>query len=201
MPSAARAQDSWSDPPRRPRRQAADWASPEDLEILGSIGKPREADWTVLTLERDDEAQEAVVIEHPAAGAPMARRPVRADERTSERFAPARDAETDERPQLEIARSAADFDVEPDVVAHMAAASAMPAPLDLPERAANGRRTVVIRGQVADRNRPYATTAQRHRPARRPSERVGHRPDRVAMWAVGLGLLLILVAILSAVGA
>ena len=83
MPHAARAQDSWSDPPRRTRRQAADWASPEDLEILGTIGRPREADWTVLTLERDDEPDlsleptGAVVIEHPAAaaaGAPMARR-------------------------------------------------------------------------------------------------------------------------------
>ena len=81
------------------------------------------------------------------------------------------------------------------------AAVALPEPFEAPERAANGRRTVVIRGQVAERNRPYTTTAQRHRPARRPSERVGHRPDRVAMWAFGLGLLLVLVAILSAVGA
>jgi hypothetical protein len=186
MPHAARAQDSWTDPPRRPRRQAADWASPEDLEILGSIGKPREADWTVLTLERDDEPQEAVVIEHPAAaGAPMARRPGREPEPTLV-------------PDV-------DFDVEPDeapdVVAHMQALAAVPEPLELPDRAANGRRTVVIRGQVAERQRPYTSTAQRHRPARRPSERVGHRPDRVAMWAVGLGLLLVLVAILSAAGA
>jgi hypothetical protein len=179
MPHAARAQDSWSEPPRRTRRQAADWASPEDLEILGSIGRPREADWTVLTLERDDEPHEAVVIEHPAAAAaPLARRPGRPPE-----------------PAFEP-------DEDPDVAAHMQAVPAMPAPLDLPERAANGRRTVVIRGQVADRNRPaYTSSAQRHRPARRPSERVGHRPDRVAMWAFGLGLLLVLVAILSAVGA
>jgi hypothetical protein len=184
MPHAARAQDSWTDPPRRPRRQAADWASPEDLEILGSIGKPREADWTVLTLERDDEPQEAIVIEHPAAaGAPMARRPGREP-------APAFVADVDIEP-----------DETPDVVAHMHAVAAVPEPLDLPERAANGRRTVVIRGQVAERQRPYTSTAQRHRPARRPSERVGHRPDRVAMWAVGLGLLLVLVAILSAAGA
>lgn len=189
MPHAARAQDSWSDPPpRRPRRQAADWAAPEDLEILGTIGKPREADWTVLTLERDDDdSHDAVVIDHPAAaGAPLARRPLRAVEG---------EAQSEAVPA---------FDVEPDVVAHIhavPAAPAPPAPLDLPERAANGRRTVVIRGQVADRGRSYASTAQRYRPARRPSERVGHRPDRVAMWAFGLGLLLILVAILSAAGA
>jgi len=196
MPHAARAQDSWSDPPRRPRRQAADWASPEDLEILGTIGKPREADWTVLTLEREDEPQDAVVIEHPrAAGAPMARRPGRAPRH------PAFASDVDGTPDF---AAAPDFDEEPDVVAHMQAVPATglaPEPIDLPERAANGRRTVVIRGQVAERDRPYATTAQRHRPARRPSERVGHRPDRVAMWAFGLGLLLVLVAILSAVGA
>ncbi|MBX5443449.1 MAG: hypothetical protein IRZ32_18220, partial [Solirubrobacteraceae bacterium] len=58
------------------------------------------------------------------------------------------------------------------------------------------RRTVVIRGRAA----APATTARR-RPARRPSERVAHRPDRVALWAFGLGLLLILVAVLSALGA
>jgi hypothetical protein len=191
MPHAARAQDSWSDPPRRPRRQAADWASPEDLEILGTIGRPREADWTVLTLERDDEPQDAIVIEHPAAaGAPMMRRPRRA-------------AELEPQVEVEVDRDVPELDTEDaDVVAHMVAPAApVPAPLELPERAANGRRTIVIRGQVADRNRPYATTAQRHRPARRPSERVGHRPDRVAMWAFGLGLLLILVAILSTGGA
>jgi hypothetical protein len=192
MPHAARAQDSWSDPPRRPRRQAADWASPEDLEILGSIGRPREADWTVLTLERDDAPADALVIDHPAAvGAPMARRPGRV-------AAVASDVEPTPLVPLTV-----DVDLDPDAVAHMVApaAVAVPEAFGMPERAADGRRTVVIRGQVADRNRPYATTAQRHRPARRPSERVGHRPDRVAMWAFGLGLLLVLVAILSAVGA
>jgi hypothetical protein len=196
MPHAARAQDSWTDPPRRPRRQAADWASPEDLEILGSIGKPREADWTVLTLERDDASQDAVVIEHPAAaGAPMARRPGRAPDPAFTRE-PAFAREPAGLSDLDV-----ESDDEPDVAGHLQAVAAAPEPLDLPERAANGRRTVVIRGQVADRNRPYTSTAQRHRPARRPSERVGHRPDRVAMWAFGLGLLLVLVAILSAAGA
>jgi hypothetical protein len=69
-----------------------------------------------------------------------------------------------------------------------------------PQLAANGRRTVVIRGQVAERPSALPATNQRRRPARRPSERVGHRPDRVAMYAVGLGFLLILVALLSAGG-
>ncbi len=62
------------------------------------------------------------------------------------------------------------------------------------------RRTVVIRGRVAERQAPLTHAAERRRPARRPSERIGHRPDRVALWAVVLGMLLILVAVLSAGG-
>ena len=50
-----------------------------------------------------------------------------------------------------------------------------------------GRRTVTIRGQVAPPRRP----------PRRAHERAGSRPDRIAMWAVLLGLLLVLVAATS----
>ena len=65
------------------------------------------------------------------------------------------------------------------------------------------RRTIQIRGQV-DRIHGVAPISspgpQRHRGVR-PSERVGPRPDRVALWAVLLGLLLILVAAISSPGA
>ncbi len=59
-----------------------------------------------------------------------------------------------------------------------------------------GRRTVTIRGQVADR---YATPrpSSRRRPERR-YERTGFRPDRTALWAVLLGMMLILAAVTSA---
>jgi hypothetical protein len=61
------------------------------------------------------------------------------------------------------------------------------------ERVADaGRRTVVIRGHGAERNLPAA------RPTLRRHERPGFRPDRAALWAVMLGLLLILVAATSA---
>jgi hypothetical protein len=60
-----------------------------------------------------------------------------------------------------------------------------------------GRRTVVIRGQVAS-PRPIVAGSERRRPAPRTRDRVGHRPDRIAMWAVALGLLLILVAATTA---
>jgi hypothetical protein len=68
------------------------------------------------------------------------------------------------------------------------------------------RRTIVIRGQVAPpptrrHDYEYETTARRHRP-RRASERIaGNRPDRAAMYAVLMGVFLILVAILTASGA
>ncbi len=44
------------------------------------------------------------------------------------------------------------------------------------------------------------TTSQRRRPVRRPVERVGGRPDRVAGWAVALGCVLLLAAIASGHG-
>ena len=62
-----------------------------------------------------------------------------------------------------------------------------------------GRRTVTIRGYGAERNLPWSDPAHR-RPQRRPYERAGFRPDRVAMWAVLLGILLVVVAIASAHG-
>jgi hypothetical protein len=60
-----------------------------------------------------------------------------------------------------------------------------------------GPRTVQIRGRGAERNLPWPD-ASRRRPPRRAYERAGFRPDRVAMWAVILGLLLVLVAVMSA---
>jgi hypothetical protein len=73
-------------------------------------------------------------------------------------------------------------------------------------RIENGRRTIEIRGQV-DRIHGFtapaetkAATRTGRRPARRPSERFERRPDRVAMWAFLLGLLLICIAAFSEPG-
>ena len=66
------------------------------------------------------------------------------------------------------------------------------------------RRTVVIRGQVAPRagGTDSVSGPARRRPPRRPSERIaGSRPDRAAMWAVMMGVFLILTAVLTAHGA
>src|ERR1700750_2472400 len=61
-----------------------------------------------------------------------------------------------------------------------------------------GRRTVKITGYGSQRNLIYASREPRRRPAERPYERAGFKPDRVAMWAVLLGVLLALVAAMSA---
>jgi hypothetical protein len=61
-----------------------------------------------------------------------------------------------------------------------------------------GRRTVKITGYGSQRNLIYASREPRRRPMERPYERAGFKPDRVAMWAVLLGVLLVLVAAMSA---
>ncbi|HEV3230087.1 MAG TPA: hypothetical protein VGY97_11465 [Solirubrobacteraceae bacterium] len=60
------------------------------------------------------------------------------------------------------------------------------------------RRTVVIRGQAIPTvpARPLVEI-QRRRPPARPSERLPGHPDRIAMWAVMLGMLLVAVAALT----
>lgn len=72
---------------------------------------------------------------------------------------------------------------------------------DPPGGAANGRRTVRISGRGAEgyatRNGTRPSAAQRHRRLK-PYERAGFRPDRVAMWAVLLGVMLMLAAMASA---
>lgn len=69
-----------------------------------------------------------------------------------------------------------------------------------PRRGASGRHTVTITGHGAegyvDRRGIQASTAQRHQTIKR-HERAGFRPDRVAMWAVMLGVVLMLAAAAS----
>jgi hypothetical protein len=61
-----------------------------------------------------------------------------------------------------------------------------------------GRRTVTIRGQAPERYPARrADGSRRPRPERR-HERAGFRADRAALWAVLLGVMLILVAVTSA---
>jgi hypothetical protein len=69
-----------------------------------------------------------------------------------------------------------------------------PTPLTAPSR----RRTVEITGRtVGAPSLPRLVQIDRRRPARRATERVGARPDRLALWAVVLGFFLIFVAVTS----
>jgi hypothetical protein len=63
-----------------------------------------------------------------------------------------------------------------------------------------GRRTIEIRGRTVPAPAvPRSLEVDRtRRPPRRAVERVGPRPDRLAMWALLMGLVLILVAISTA---
>jgi hypothetical protein len=54
-----------------------------------------------------------------------------------------------------------------------------------------GRRTIVI-------GHSDSAVARRPRPSRTVGERMSHRPDRIAAWAVALGLLLIIIAFATA---
>lgn len=65
-----------------------------------------------------------------------------------------------------------------------------------------GRRTITIQGRGTehyDRTAGQGTrpSSAARRPSVRPYERAGFRPDRVAMWAVLLGVLLVVVAATS----
>jgi len=89
---------------------------------------------------------------------------------------------------------------EPRASSRAARATPAPAPrsptASQPPRAASPSqsRTVTIRGHGGERNLPV------ERPTLRRHEEPGFRPDRAALWAVLLGLCLIVVAVVSAHG-
>lgn len=60
---------------------------------------------------------------------------------------------------------------------------------------ASARRTVRIQGRGAERNLPITSSRPR---SRRPYESAYFQPDKLAMWAVLLGFLLVAAAMLSA---
>jgi hypothetical protein len=60
-----------------------------------------------------------------------------------------------------------------------------------------GRRTVTIRGRGAERELAFPQNGRARRPAVRRHERPGFRPDRTALWALMLGVVLVLVAATS----
>jgi hypothetical protein len=81
-----------------------------------------------------------------------------------------------------------------DVAHELVHLSAADDPFASPPPPIGARRTVQIKGRPTGFGLP--SMAQRHR-GRTASERVGHRPDRIALWAVALGAILILLAAMT----
>ena len=69
-----------------------------------------------------------------------------------------------------------------------------------PEVVTEGRRTIRINGRPGEVSEiaPFTSTARRRRPPLTVEERLAGDPTRIIAWAVGLGMLLILIAILTA---
>jgi len=92
----------------------------------------------------------------------------------------------------ESARAAA------DAVVRAAAESADEIHFESVAARSAGRRTVVVTGRPEGEPPVRPLRTERRRPPRTVAEHVGGRPDRIAAWAFGLGLTLILVAVTTA---
>jgi hypothetical protein len=103
--------------------------------------------------------------------------------------------------RADVAERRTSLDRRPvEVVERRAPDAARPAPVARrgPHPKGTGvpaRRTVEIRGRTVPAPSVPRAELDRRRPPRRPIERVGPHPDRLALWALLMGLVLILVAV------
>jgi hypothetical protein len=167
--------DHETEDPRAPgrRRRVADWGVGE--ELFDRMPSPR---------RRFNASDPARRDSHPRE-----RRFEPAQEDAGAHAAPAADLDTPTRELVSAAREAA----KPRAAAAPTARkAATPREAATPRGGIEGRRTVVIGRQSA-----HALPVRRERPSRSVGERLGHRPDRLASYAVALGLLLIIIAFLS----
>jgi len=101
----------------------------------------------------------------------------------------------------DVAERRASLDRRPaEIVERRASEAARPAPVARrgPHPKGTGvpaRRTVEIRGRTVPAPSVPRAEIDRRRPPRRAIERVGSHPDRLALWALLMGLVLILVAV------
>ena len=174
----------------RRRRPVADWGVGDDVfEQMPRNRFPRAADAPPRErrFAKEDERRLRAVEDGREAEAPEREEPGVPrggvdDGRRTLRIG------SDEDVPSEIAAITADRDISTEEVA-------TPVPTgDQPER-----RTVKIGGHPEGSLETARYQRDRaRRPRRTAHERVGHRPDRIAMWAFALGLLLILIAVLTA---
>ena len=167
------------------RRPADDWLG-EEIDFVprrrmthASVAAAPTA--VVEAAERDDDG-----VAHPLHGVFV----------PTASHAPVRHAATTTATSRTIELSTSDGPVvAPADMAHeLAHLSAADDPFATPPPPAGARRTVQIKGRPSESRMP--SMAQRHR-GRTASDRVGHRPDRIALWAVALGAILILLAAMT----
>jgi len=146
--------------------------------------------------ERTDEARRrADLAESADRRASLERRPTEVAERRPDGVAERRTAGlAEQRPAEVVARRSA------AVVERRSYDSGKPAPVARRGPHPKGtampaRRTVEIRGRTVPAPAVPRVELDRRRPPRRAIERVGQRPDRLALWALLMGLMLILVAV------
>jgi hypothetical protein len=157
------------------------WVSPRPRASVASDRGPVASERRPPTAERPPRARAAAALARDRSAAPPARDRSAAPP-ARDRFAappPRRAAE----PRHEASRSTAP-------------AAPLPPLRESPAPPA-GRRTITITGHGDDRRTGRAAVAERSRPQRRPHERPGYRPDRIALYAVLLGVVLVLVAATS----
>jgi hypothetical protein len=185
----------------RRRRPVADWGVGDDVfEQMPRNRFPRTADAPPRERRFAREDGERRPREERDAGEA---RPLRAVEDEAGAEAPSEEVP---RGRVEDGRRTLRIGSDEDVPSEIAAIAA---DRDIPEEpaapvpgAGQGvpeRRTVKIGGRPEGSLEAARYERDRaRRPRRTASERVGHRPDRIAMWAFALGLLLIVIAILTA---
>jgi hypothetical protein len=169
--------DHEEDEPRggRRRRAVADWGVSEDVfDRMPSRRFSRRGEASRAEAPRDatrrDEPREDARREEPRETAG----------RDEPRFA--RGDESYDRPVSRTIVIEREPDIEPEIRDEEP---------DVRATSADGRRTIVIAG------RPDRMPVPRSRPSRTALDRIGHRPDRIVAYAVALGFLLILIAILT----
>ena len=172
--------DVFEQMPRNRFPRAAD-APPRERRFAREDGehRPREEDRRLRAVE-DASGAEAPEREEPQAGVPRGR--VEDGRRTI------RIGKEEDMPS-EIAAIAADRDIHTEELAVPDKGQGVPE-----------RRTVKIGGRPEGSLEASRYQRDRaRRPPRTAGERIGHRPDRIAMWAFALGLLLIVIAILTVI--
>jgi hypothetical protein len=131
---------------------------------------------------REASAADDATAEHPLHGVFVPAAP----------HAPLRESASSMTIELTTGAPAVVTPASPADVAHeLAHLSAADDPFASPPPPVGARRTVQIKGRPEAVRLP--SMAQRHRP-RTASDRVGARPDRIALWAVALGAILIILA-------